>query len=224
MGKIIVMVGAPGAGKGTQARLLAEHFGYPQISTGEILREMALADSPLGREIRELQASGRLVSDDTLAQVILSRTSQPDCADGYILDGFPRTLKQAAMLEDLARKQGKEVVLVRVVVSDEALMKRVTGRRNCPCCKEIYNIYFRPPRQAGICDLDGQTLAQRSDDNEDAVATRLAAYQESTAPLIEFYRASGRLVEIDGELPVEQVFQRMITIIDESGSSSMTRN
>ena len=121
MGKIIVMVGAPGAGKGTQARLLAEHFGYPQISTGEILREMAQADTSLGREIRELQAAGRLVSDDTLAEVILSRTSQPDCADGYILDGFPRTLKQAAMLEDLARKQGKEVVLVRVVVSDEAL-------------------------------------------------------------------------------------------------------
>ena len=102
MGKIIVMVGAPGAGKGTQARLLAEHFGYPQISTGEILREMAPADTPLGREINTLQAAGRLVSDDTLAQVILARTSQPDCANGYILDGFPRTRKQAEMLEKLA--------------------------------------------------------------------------------------------------------------------------
>ena len=224
MGKIIVMVGAPGAGKGTQARLLAEHFGYPQISTGEILREMALADTPLGREIRELQASGRLVSDDTLAQVILARTSQPDCANGYILDGFPRTRKQAEMLEELARKQGKKVVLVRVVVSDEALMKRLTGRRNCPCCGEIYNIYFRPPRQEGVCDLDGTPLAQRSDDNAGAVGTRLAAYEESTAPLIEFYRAGGRLVEIDGELPVEKVFQKVITIIDESAVRNVPKS
>jgi adenylate kinase len=183
---------------------------------------MAQADTPLGREISTLQAAGRLVSDDTLAQVILARTSQPDCATGYILDGFPRTRKQAEMLEDLARKQGKEVVLVRVVVSDEALMKRLTGRRNCRCCGEIYNIYFRPPRQEGVCDLDGSPLAQRSDDNAGAVGTRLASYEESTAPLIDFYRASGRLVEIDGELPVEKVFQKVITIIDESRGRDVT--
>ena len=224
MGKIIVMVGAPGAGKGTQARLVSQHFGYPQISTGEILRDMAKADTTLGRGIRTLQAAGRLISDDILAEVILARTSQPDCGDGYILDGFPRTLKQAAMLERLARQQGNEIVLVRVVVSDEALMKRLTGRRNCTSCGEIYNIYFRPPRQEGICDLDGATLAQRSDDNVDAVRTRLTAYEESTAPLIDFYRASGRLVEIDGELPVGEVFEKLITIIDESGSGNSLRN
>jgi len=214
MGKIIVMVGAPGAGKGTQARLLAEHFGYPQISTGEILREMAQADTSLGREIRELQAAGRLVSDDTLAEVILSRTSQPDCADGYILDGFPRTLKQAAMLEDLARKQGKEVVLVRVVVSDEALMKRVTGRRNCPCCKEIYNIYFKPPKNDNVCDNHPEAqLEHRADDNPETVRARLATYDEKTRPLIDYYRKDGLLQTVDGRGDAESIYKEIVRII-----------
>lgn len=224
MGKIIVMVGAPGAGKGTQSRLLAEHFGYPQISTGEILREMALADTPLGREIKELQASGRLVSDDVLAQLILARTSQPDGQDGYILDGFPRTLKQAELLEALAEQQGKDVVLVRVVVSHGSLLKRLTGRRTCSVCGEIYNVYSRPPKVEGKCDLDGGELTQRSDDNPDAVENRLKAYEESTAPLIDYYKTSGRLIEIDGERPVDDVYGKLISVIDSSESRTMQKN
>jgi adenylate kinase len=224
MGKIIVMVGAPGAGKGTQSRLLAEHFGYPQISTGEILREMALADTPLGREIKELQASGRLVSDDVLAQLILARTSQPDGQDGYILDGFPRTLKQAELLETLAEQQGKDVVLVRVVVSHDSLLKRLTGRRTCNRCGEIYNVYSRPPKVDGRCDLDGGSLTQRSDDNPDAVENRLKAYEESTAPLIDYYKNSGRLIEIDGEKPVGEVYEKLISVIDSSESRTVQKN
>src|ERR1041385_8732662 len=164
MTKIVVMMGAPGAGKGTQARLLAEKFGYPQISTGDILRQMAKEDTPLGREIRETQAAGRLVSDEVLAEVILSRTSQPDCRDGYVLDGFPRTLDQAQLLEGLAKRQGKDICVVKVVVPRASLMQRLTGRRTCTQCGEIYNIYLRSPQREGLCDVDGAPLAHRSDD------------------------------------------------------------
>jgi len=206
MSKIVVMMGAPGAGKGTQARLLAEKFGYPQISTGDILREMAKEETPLGREIRETQTAGRLVSDEVLAEVILARTSKPDCHDGYVLDGFPRTLEQARVLEDLAKRQGKEICVVKVVVPRVSLMQRLTGRRTCTQCGEIYNIFLRPPQREGLCDLDGAPLAHRSDDKPETVSTRLEAYEQSTAPIINYYRQSGRLVEIDGERPVEDVF------------------
>jgi adenylate kinase len=218
MANIIVMMGAPGAGKGTQARLLAEKFGYPQISTGDILREMARAETPLGREIRGLQAAGRLVSDEVLKEVIFERTSQLDCAPGYILDGYPRTLPQAQQLEELAEEEDKQIVLVRVMVPHEVLLKRLTGRRTCTRCGEIYNLHFRPPRQPGICDLDGAGLAQRADDHPEAVETRLKAYEESTAPLIDYYRQSGRLIELDGERPVAEVFGDLLGVIASSAA------
>jgi len=214
MSKIIVIIGAPGAGKGTQARLLSEKYGYPQISTGDILREMARADTPLGRNVKETMAAGRLVSDEILAEVICAGTSQPDCGNGYILDGFPRTLDQAHLLEELASEQGKQVRLVRIVVSEEVLFKRLTGRRACPICGEIYNIYFRPPKVDGVCDLDGAALTQRSDDNPESVSRRFEEYKRSTAPLIEYYRQSGRLIEINGELPVNVVFDKLLAAID----------
>jgi adenylate kinase len=218
MQKIIVMMGAPGAGKGTQARLIAERLAYPQISSGDILREMAAADTPLGREIKARQAAGRLVSDDVLAEVILTRTSEPDCENGYILDGFPRTLNQARVLEKLAAQQGNQIILVRVVVSEDSLLKRLTGRRTCTKCGEIYNLYFRPPAREGICDLDGAPLSQRADDNPESVRTRLRAYEESTAPLINYYQVSGRLLEIDGEKPVEEVFREVMNVVEGSQS------
>jgi adenylate kinase len=214
MSKVIVIIGAPGAGKGTQSRLLSEKYGYPQISTGDILREMARADTPLGRKVKETMAAGLLVSDDILAEVIRTRTSQPDCNDGYILDGYPRTLEQARLLEELASQQGKQIRFARIVVSEEALSKRLTGRRACPKCGEIYNIYFRPPRVEGVCDFDGAPLTQRIDDHPDAVSRRLDEYKRSTAPLIDYYRQSGRLVEIDGELPVDEVFEKLLAAVD----------
>ena len=152
------MLGAPGAGKGTQARRLSECFGYPQISTGDILREMAKAPTALGEEIKTLQATGRLVSDDVLAGVIEARAALPDCERGFILDGFPRTLNQAKLLDRLAKEQDKEIVLVRVIVPYETLMKRLTGRRTCPKCGEIYNTISRPPKQEGLCDRDGVSI------------------------------------------------------------------
>ena len=214
MSKIIVIIGAPGAGKGTQSRLLSERYDYPQISTGDILREMARADTPLGRRIKETMAAGELVSDEILAEVILTRTSQPDCNDGYILDGYPRTLNQAHLLEDLALKQGKQIHLARIVVSEEALFNRLTGRRACPTCGEIYNIHFRPPKVEDVCDLDGAPLTQRSDDTPEAVSRRFEEYRRSTAPLIDYYQQSGRLIELNGERPVSEVFDQLCAVID----------
>jgi adenylate kinase len=216
MSKIIVMIGAPGAGKGTQARLLSEKFAYPQISTGDILREMARADTPLGKEIKETLASGKLVSDQILAEVILTRTSREDCKDGFILDGYPRTLEQARMLEELAASQGNEILLVHVVVDEDLLFKRMTGRRVCTKCGEIYNIYSRPPKREGYCDLDGAPLIQRSDDLPETVSRRFEAYRDATAPLIDYYREGGRLIEVDGDRPVEQVFKQLSEIIGDS--------
>jgi adenylate kinase len=213
MGKIIVIMGAPGAGKGTQSRLLAEKFGYPQISTGDMLREMALAETPLGRELKAILQSGKLVSDEILANVILERTSRADCLAGYILDGYPRTLNQVQLLEELAQRQGNEVLTIRITSNKETLLKRLTGRRICSACGEIYNSYFKAPKQAGLCDLDGAALLQRSDDYEETVGSRLQAYAESTAPLFDYYAQSGRLVVIDGERPVEEVFQQLNALL-----------
>ncbi|MBO0721939.1 MAG: adenylate kinase [Blastocatellia bacterium] len=213
MSKIIVMIGAPGAGKGTQARLLSEKFGYPQISTGDILREMARAETELGKEIKNTLASGNLVSDQILAEVISSRTSYEDCSNGFILDGYPRTLEQARNLEDLAASQGKQILLVHVMVREDVLFQRMTGRRVCTKCGEIYNIYSRPPKRDGYCDIDGAPLRQRSDDLPETVSRRFEAYRIATAPLIEYYRQGGRLIEIDGDRPVEAVFEELSAII-----------
>jgi adenylate kinase len=218
MSKIIVIIGAPGAGKGTQSRLLSEKYGYPQISTGDILREMARDATTLGQKIKETMAAGRLVSDEILAEVIRARTSQSDCANGYILDGYPRTLNQANQLEELASKQGKQIRLARIVVSEDVLFKRMTGRRACPICGEIYNIYFRPPKVDEICDLDGAALTQRIDDNPESVSKRFEEYKQSTAPLIDYYRQSGRLIEINGELPVTEVFNKLLAAVEDANS------
>jgi adenylate kinase len=209
MSKIIVIIGAPGAGKGTQSRLLSEKYGYPQISTGDILREMARADTTLGLKIKETMAAGQLVSDEILAEVIRARTSQPDCDNGYILDGYPRTLDQALLLEELASKQGKQIHPARIVVSEEVLFKRLTGRRQCSSCGEIYNVYLRPPKVDEVCDVDGAPLTRRSDDNPESVSKRFEEYNRYTAPMINYYRQSGRLIEIDGELPVNEVFEKL---------------
>jgi adenylate kinase len=210
---ILVLLGAPGVGKGTQARLLSEQTGFPQISTGDILREMAKADTPLGRQIRETQAAGRLVSDEVLAEVIRTRTAQPDCASGYILDGFPRTLSQALMLETLAAEQGREIQVIKLNVHLSALMKRLTGRRTCPLCGEIYNVYLKPPGEDELCDRDGTPLVHRSDDREETVLTRVTTYESATKPLTEYYEQSGRLIRIDADREVNEVFQELYAAV-----------
>ncbi len=214
IGKIVVMIGPPGAGKGTQSRQLAEKYHIPQISTGDILREMARLETKLGLQLKTLIAAGELVSDEVLASVIQTRTTQPDCSGGYILDGFPRTPSQARTLEKLARGQGKEVHLVSIDISRNALMQRLTGRRTCSKCGEIYNIYFRPTKQEGICDLCGSELTHRADDKEETVGTRLTAYEQQTAPLIDYYRENERLVVVNGERVVPEVFVEICAALE----------
>ncbi len=194
MDKIIVLIGAPGAGKGTQARLLQERRGIPQISTGDMFREMKSADTPLAREVQDIMASGKLISDEITYKIVRERTSRPDTAGTYVLDGYPRTAVQAEQLEELAKEQGKEIQAVEVDVPRDELLKRLTGRRSCPVCGEIYNIYSKPPKREGFCDEHTDvTLDHRADDSEEKVSVRLATYDELTKPLLDYYEKSGRL-------------------------------
>jgi len=215
MAKIVVLMGAPGAGKGTQARLVQERAGLPQVSTGDIFRELAKADTPLAREVREVQAAGRLVSDDLVIRVVQERTNREDCRRGYVLDGFPRTTAQAAMLERLAVEQGNKIQAVLVDTPQDVLEKRMTGRRNCPVCNEIYNVYFRPPKSEGVCDLHPDArLNHRADDNAETVKSRLDTYEQQTRPLLDYYEQSHRLGRVDGTRDVEAIYadvERIVT-------------
>jgi adenylate kinase len=214
MAKIVVLMGAPGAGKGTQARLLQERTGLPQISTGDIFRELAKADTPLAREVREVQAAGRLVSDDLVIRVVQERTNREDCRRGYVLDGFPRTTAQAAMLEKLAAEQGNKIQAVLVDTPADVLEKRVTGRYSCPVCGEIYNVHFKPPRREGFCDLHPETkLAHRSDDTAEKIRVRLETYEEQTRPLLDYYERSRRLRRVDGTREAEAIYADIEKIV-----------
>lgn len=210
MSKIIVLIGAPGAGKGTQARLLQERRGIPQISTGDMFREMKTQDTPLAREVQEIMAAGKLISDDVTYRIVRERTSKPDTEGTYVLDGYPRTAVQAEQLEELAKEQGKEIQAIEVDVPKDELMKRLTGRRTCPVCGEIYNIYSKPPKTEGICDLHSDAqLTQRADDNEEKVRVRLDTYEEQTKPLLDYYAKSGRLKKVDGTGEVEDIYSKL---------------
>ena len=211
MSKIVVLIGAPGAGKGTQARLLQERCGIPQISTGDIFREMKAQDTPLAREVQEIMASGKLISDDVTYRIVRERTSKPDTAGTYVLDGYPRTAVQAEQLEELAKEQGKDIQAIEIDVPKDELIKRLTGRRTCPVCGEIYNIYSKPPTVEGVCDLHPDAkLTQRADDHEDKVRVRLATYEELTKPLLDHYERSGRLIKVDGTGDVERIHSNLV--------------
>jgi adenylate kinase len=212
--KIIVLIGAPGAGKGTQARLLQDRRGIPQISTGDMFREMKTLDTPLAREVQEIMRSGRLISDEITYRMVRERTSRGDCKNGFILDGYPRTAVQAEQLEGLATEQGLEIQAIEVDVPRDELMKRLTGRRSCSVCGEIYNIYSKPPKDDSVCDRHPDTqLTHRSDDNEESVSTRLATYDELTRPLIEYYERSGRLKKVDGMGDLEDIYSELNGLI-----------
>ena len=207
MAKIIVLMGAPGAGKGTQARLLQEHLHLPQISTGDIFRALKNAQTPLAQEVREIMERGQLVPDELTIQLVKERTAQPDCQNGYILDGFPRTPAQAASLEKLATEQGNTIVAVLIDVPSELLEQRMTGRRNCPVCGEIYNIYLKPPKHDNVCDFHPEAqLVHRADDNVETVKARLATYEKQTQPLIDYYKAAGILRMVDGTREPEAIY------------------
>jgi adenylate kinase len=206
MSKIVVLIGAPGAGKGTQARLLQERLGLPQISTGDMFRALAEAQTPLAKEIRQIQTSGALIPDEVVIRMVAERTAKDDCRDGYILDGFPRTTVQAEMLERIATAQGKDIVAILVDVPPEILAKRMTGRRSCPVCREIYNVYFKPPKLDNVCDLHPNAqLEQRSDDRPEKVKVRMETYERQTQPLLDYYEKSGRLHKVDGTRDPEAI-------------------
>lgn len=216
MSKIIVLMGAPGAGKGTQARLLQERLGLPQISTGDILRALARTSSPLAGEVRAIQQSGRLISDELVIRVVEDRTAQEDCRDGYVLDGFPRTAAQAEMLELLAVQQDHEIKAILIDVPQDLLMQRMTGRRICPVCGEIYNIYFKPPKADMACDLHpAAQLTHRADDTVEKVSVRLETYERETAPLLEYYERTGRLHRVDGTAEPEAIFDSLMRIVSD---------
>ena len=216
MSKIILLMGAPGAGKGTQARLLQERKGIPQVSTGDLLRELARSGTPLGDEVQALQAEGNLISDEVVICVVRERTAHDDCRDGYILDGFPRTPGQAEMLEEIAREQGKQITAIFVDVPLELLEKRATGRRSCPVCGEIYNIYFKPPRVENRCDKHPDVeLLHRTDDYAEKIKVRLVTYKEQTRPLFDYYQSTNRLHRVDGTRPPETTYIEISEIVGE---------
>jgi len=214
MSKIIVLIGAPGAGKGTQARLLEERRSIPQISTGDMFREMKSADTPLAREVQAIMASGKLISDDITYKIVRERTSKPDTAGTYLLDGYPRTAVQAEQLEELAKEQGKEIQAIEVDVPRDELFKRLTGRRSCPVCGEIYNIYSKPSATEGVCDYHPDTpLEHRADDSEEKVSVRLATYDELTKPLLDYYDRTARLKKVDGTGEIEEIYGQLDKLV-----------
>ena len=210
MPKIIVLMGAPGAGKGTQARLLQERLHLPQISTGDIFRALKNAQTPLAQEVRGIMERGQLVPDELTIRLVKERTAQDDCRNGYILDGFPRTPAQAVSLEQLATEQGKRIIAVLIDVPHDMLEQRMTGRRNCPVCGEIYNVYFKPPKSDNVCDFHPQAqLVQRADDNVETVKARLATYEEQTRPLVEYYKSANLLNIVDGTREPEEIYEEI---------------
>ncbi len=218
MSRIIVLLGAPGAGKGTQARLLQERLKIPQISTGDIFRALAQSETPLAEEVRRVQAAGKLISDDLVIRVVRERTTLEDCRNGFILDGFPRTPAQAAMLEELAAEQGKKIVAIIVDIPLNLLEKRAVGRRSCPVCGEIYNVYFKPPKYDEKCDLHSEVqLVQRADDTADKIKVRLETYEEQTRPIINYYDMAKRLHRVDGTKDPESIYAEILSIVDSDG-------
>ena len=212
----ILLLGAPGVGKGTQAKELVKLWGIPQISTGDLLRANVAQETTLGKTAREAMQRGQLVPDTLVNEMVAARLQDPDTARGYILDGFPRTLPQADWLDGhlATLKQGVPVVAVSLKVDYNQLLRRITGRRICPVDGTIYNIYSNPPQRAGFCDVEGATLVQRADDTEKVFAERMRAYEAQTAPVIEHYRSLGRFADVAGDGPIAAVAARIVAAVE----------
>src|SRR5580658_5612815 len=212
----ILLLGAPGSGKGTQAKELVKHWGIPHISTGDLLRANAAKGTTLGKASKEIMQRGELVPDSLVDDMVAERLEKPDTAKGYILDGFPRTLGQVAWLDGrLAAESGSlPVIAVMIQVDYNQLLRRITGRMICTVCQRIYNIYTNPPQRSGFCDVDGTRLVQRADDAEQVVAERMRAYAAMTAPVIEHYRGAGRFAEVNGDRAVEVVSAGIVAEVE----------
>jgi adenylate kinase len=215
MATYIVLLGPPGVGKGTQAKILAEKTKLAHVSSGDLFRENLKNQTELGKLARSFMDKGELVPDDVTIRMIRARLSRPDCEAGVVLDGFPRTPAQADALEKMLAEFGGDVNAVPYITADEAiLVERASGRWTCRAQGHIYHQKFNPPKQPGVCDVDGSELFQRDDDKAETVAKRIRVYLEQTMPLVEHYRKSGRLIEIDGAQPVEQVTKELLAALD----------
>lgn len=207
MPNYIVFLGPPGAGKGTQAKILAEELGVPQVSTGDLFRAMKTQNTPLARRVQEIMARGDLVPDDLTIQMVKERLAEADCERGCLLDGFPRTVAQAEALDELLQNTfHSQVGIVPLMrISEEEAVRRISGRRSCPTCGRVYHIDNDPPKVEGRCDVDGTELVHRADDEPEVVRQRYQVYLKNTAPLIDYYHDKGVLAEIDATQPIETV-------------------
>jgi len=228
----IILLGPPGAGKGTQAKRIAERYGIPQVSTGDILRENVERGTELGRQARDVMARGDLVPDNLVCDMVALRLRNADCARGFILDGFPRTAAQAGWLDAFLENEffdnshrGKCLpIVIRMDVDYNQLLLRITGRRSCPTCGRIYNVHFQPPRVANTCDVDGSQLVTRNDDREDVIRERLTAYELQTRPVVEYYERKGRLVPVNADLPVDEVSEQVFREIESHSPAAAGRS
>lgn len=215
LGRAVILLGPPGAGKGTQAQRISQRYRLPHLSTGDMFRDNIQRGTELGRKAKPLMERGELVPDEIVLGMVEDRINQPDCAHGFVFDGFPRTIRQADELERICKsnKLGHTIVL-HMVVDHDALMQRLTGRRICKVGGHIYNVYERPPKVAGICDVDGSELIHRHDDTEGVIGERLAAYDKQTQPLVEYYSVRKLLSAVDGMAKADTVTQEIEKILD----------
>ena len=211
----LILLGPPGAGKGTQAKRLIERYGIPQISTGDILRAAVREGTELGKKAKQYMDAGQLVPDEVVIGIIRERLKEADCAKGFILDGFPRTVPQAEALKSVLAELGQALDhVVSIEVPDEDLVERLTGRRTCRNCGAMYHVKFTPPKQEGVCDKCGGELYQRDDDKEETIRARLKVYHDQTAPLVEFYNEEGLLRRIDGVGSVDEIYGRILGVLE----------
>lgn len=210
----IIMLGAPGAGKGTQAKMIAEKYNIPHVSTGDIFRANIKGGTLLGMQAKEYMDKGQLVPDELTVKILLDRVAQEDCKNGYVLDGFPRTIPQAEVLDKALTEMGDSVdFAIDVDVPDENIVNRMSGRRACVMCGATYHIKHNPPKVENVCDACGDSLILRDDDKPETVAKRLAVYHEQTQPLIEYYEKKGILKSVDGTMDLKDVFAAIVEIL-----------
>jgi adenylate kinase len=220
----VILLGPPGAGKGTQSKQIVDRYGVPQISTGDLLRDHVGRGTELGLEAKAIMARGELVPDELLYGIVASRLREADCQRGFVLDGFPRTAAQAGWLDAFLEKEVFEKseesekcpppVVIQLLVDYTQLLLRLTGRRSCPTCGRIYNIHFQPPLVDELCDVDESKLVIRNDDREEVILERLATYDSQTKRVTDYYRAQGRLVAINADRPMEEVAAQIFSVID----------
>jgi adenylate kinase len=218
----IILLGAPGSGKGTQGDLMAKRYGFPRISTGDLLRQAVKMRTPLGRKAEAIMKEGLLVNDEIVEELVRERIADPGCRKGYILDGFPRTVAQAEALKEIDGKRPE--IVIGVEVPSEVLMERLGRRRVCPSCQAIYNLTVQPPKDQGQCDVCQSKLVQRSDDEPDVIRERLKVYCEQTEKLKDYYLRKRSYRPVDGRGTIEEIFRRIVHILDEAlGKDEMRR-